>query len=194
VSNRRKPRNTPPEPEPEPESEGAVWIKTEPSVDGLTYTVTVEISEDRAIVLTPESAPRYAMTILEAVARAEYDAAVFKQMTGVAPDQQLAFQVVSDLRQDRPEIDTSATKPLEIVPGVNGKGLPFLSVFIDGKQVGQWGIADAREHALFALEAVTGADLDAGYYRALTGLVGLDEARARNVIGDLIRHRDEYEL
>jgi hypothetical protein len=166
----------------------AVWIKTEPSVDGSTYIATVEFSDDRSIVLTPDSAPRYAMTVLEAVARAEYDAAVFTQMSKRV-DQKAVAQLITDLRKDRPDIDTSATKPLEIKPGVNRQGEPFLIVLIDDKPVGQWEIAAAKEHALTVLEVTKVADLDASYYRALTGLVGLEEHVARNVVDDLQHHR-----
>jgi len=172
------------------DAESAVWIKTEPSVDGSTYMVTVEIDNDRAIALTPDSAPRYAMTILEAIARAEYDAAVYQQLHTLVPDQLAVAQIIRDLRKDRPDIDTSATKPLEIEPGVNSKGKPFLDVLIDGKKVGHWTMQAAREHVLAALEVTAVADLDAGYYRALIGLVGLDEARARNVVDDLQHHRE----
>ena len=182
----RRPRTHVPEPEPE---ESTIWIKTEPSIDGSTYMVTVEIDEDRAIPLTPESAPRYAMTILEAIARAEYDAAVYRQLMDLVPDQQAVAQIIGDLRKDRPDIDTSATKPLEIRPGVNLQGEPFLDVLIDSEKVGQWTMEAAKEHVLTALEVTAVADLDAGYYRALVGLVGLDEGRARNVVDDLQHHR-----
>jgi hypothetical protein len=174
---------------PEEEEETAVCIHTEPSVGGSTYMVTVEIDHDRAIALTPESAPRYAMTVLQAVARAEYDAAVYRQMSALVKDDRVVVGMIRDLRKDRPDIDTSATEPLVISPGVNSEGKPFLTVLVDGKPVGQWTPESAREHVLCALEVCAVADLDAGYYRALTGLVGLDEPRAREVIEDLQHHR-----
>lgn len=169
--------------------ESAVWIKTEPSVDGSTYVVTIEFSDDRSIPLTPDTAPRYAMTILQAVARAEYDAAVYKQMSGIVSDPASVAQVITDLRQDRPDVDHSVTKPLRIEPGVNNRGEPFLHVHVDDELVGQWTMEGAREHAVTAMEASIVADLDAGFYRALTGIVGLEPARARNVIHDLANHR-----
>jgi hypothetical protein len=171
------------------EEESRVWLKTEPSPDGSTYMVTVEIDEDRAIPLTPESAPQYAMTILQAVARAEYDAAVFQQLHSLVPDMEAVAQIILDLRKDRADIDTTPTKPLEIEGGVNQKGEPFLYVRIDGEIVGQWDVSAAKKHVLAALEMCAVADLDAGYYRALVGLVGLDEGRARNVVDDLQHHR-----
>jgi hypothetical protein len=169
--------------------ENMVWIKTEPSLDGSTYVVTVEVSADRAITLTPQSAPRYAMAILAAVSRAEYDAAVFAQMSPLINDLKAVGQLISDLRKDRPDIDISATAPLEIRPGVNKDAKPFLTVLIDGEPVGQWTIDDAYEHVRVALQVSAVADLDAGYYRVLTGIVGIEPAKARSIIEDLQHHR-----
>lgn len=171
--------------------ESAVWIKTEPSIDGSTYMVTIEFSDDRSIPMTPDTAPRYAMTILQAVARAEYDAAVYRQLGKLISDQNSVAQLIVDLRKDRPDVDQSATGPLRIEPGVNRDGEPFLHVHIDDELIGQWTMQGAREHALTALEATIEADLDSGYYRSLAGLVGLEEARARQVIEDLANHREE---
>lgn len=61
--------------------EGAVWIKTEPTVDGEAYVVTLEASDDVAVTLTPTTAARYALSILDAAHRAAYDAAVLRQLT-----------------------------------------------------------------------------------------------------------------
>lgn len=201
MSNRRKPRRdrpTPPPPRPpeqqrpEPGDPDAVWIKTEPSLDGSTYVVTIEASEDRAVTLTPDRALRHASEVLSTVARAEYDAAVFAQMSALGNlEPEAVGQLILDLRRDRPNLDPEATQPLRLEPGVNASGKPFLALYLDDRQVGQWGPADARRHALGVIEAVHAADLDSGYYRALTGLVGLEEPRARNVIDDLIKHRVE---
>jgi hypothetical protein len=153
--------------------------------------VTIEFSDDRSIPLTPDSAPRYAMTILQAVARAEYDAAVYRQLHDLINNEAAVVGLIRDLRQDRPEIDHAATAPLTVEPGVNRKGQPMLTVSVDGQALGQWTMEGAREHVLTALEVTAVADLDAGYYRALTGSVGIDEGRARAVIADLNNHRLE---
>lgn len=165
-----------------------VWIKTEPSVDGKTYVVSVAFSDDRSIVLTPDSSLRYASAVLAAAQRAEYDAAVFKQMRKLV-DVEHAAQLIIDLRRDRPLLDSSPLAPMRLEPGVNSEAKPFLAVFIDDQQVGQWDVPDAREHALGVLEAVTAAELDAGYFRALVGIINLDEARARHVIEDVGLYR-----
>ena len=167
----------------------AVWIKTEPTVDGSAYVVTIEASDDRAMVLTPDRALRYASAILAYVARAEYDAAVVRQLRNLVDDMTAVGQIVTDLRTDRPPISDDATAPLRFEGGVSAfTGKAFLHIAIDGK-VGQWEIPAAKEHALAVLEAVSAADLDSGYYRALRGMVGLDENRARQVIDDLGKWR-----
>lgn len=169
--------------------ESVVWIKTEPSLDGTTYTVTIEADADRAIVLTPDTALAYASAVLGAAARAEYDAAVYRQLCAFDLEVEAVAQMITDLRRDRPPLDTAATKPLALEPGVNAKGEPFLVVLVEEDRVGQWSVPAAREHALIVLEAVAVADLDAGYLQALRGLIGLDEDRARAVVGDLGNHR-----
>lgn len=167
----------------------AVWIKTEPSVDGARYVVTIEASEDLATTLSPDRALRYASGVLEAASRADYDAAVFKQVTALT-SLQAARQLVVDLRGDRPPLDDEATYPIALEPGVNRSQEPFLTIRINGEPVGQWGIQDARSHALGVLEAVGRADLDSAYYRTLVGTVGLDENRARQVVADVGNHTE----
>lgn len=168
----------------------AVWIKTEPTVDGSAYVVTIEASDDRSVVLTPDRALRYADAVLAYVARAEYDAAVVKQLRNLVDDMQAVGQIVTDLRNDRPPIADDATAPLSFESGVSAfTGEAFLHIAIDGKKVGQWDIPDAKAHALEVLESVSVADLDSGYYRALRSRVGLDESRARQVIDDLGKWR-----
>ena len=175
------------------DDQDSIWIKTEPSLDGQTYVVTIEASADRAVTLTPDSALRHAGAVMTAVARAEHDAAVYRQLGKLVPDQRAVGELIVDLRADRPELDHAATEPLRIQPGVNQKGKPFLVLFLDDKPVGQWDPADARHHALGVIEAVAAADLDAGYYRCLRNLVGIDENRARHAVADLINHRLEEE-
>lgn len=167
----------------------AVWVRTEPSLDGRTYVVTVEASEDLACTLSPQEATQYALAVLTAASRADYDASVARQMTKVVGSKDAVLQLVTDLRRDRPPLDDSATAPLTFEPGVNSKHQPFLLLKLNGEPVGQWDVEDARSHALAVMEAVVCADLDSAYYRALTSLVGIEEPRARNVVEDLARWR-----
>lgn len=170
--------------------DSCVWIRTEPDLDG-TYRPVLEIDDDTSYPLTADSAAIYANEILRAAAIAEYEAAVVAQMTKVSGgDATTAAQVVGDLRGDRP--DTTPLTPLRLIPGVSAfTGEAFLIVEIRGQQVGQWTTAAAREHALFALEAVHVADLDSAYLRWLRSGPAVDEPRARAVVEDLANFRGE---
>lgn len=161
-----------------------IWIRTSPSIDGSTYVVTIEFDEDRAIVLDRDLATRYATTMLAAVQRADFDAAVFAQMIQRV-DLQSTAQLIQELRKDRPPLDDAATKPLRVDPGVNPKGKPFLALFLDDEQVGQWDLKDARDHATAVMEAIEAADLDAAYYRALVGIIQVEEPLARTILSRL---------
>lgn len=167
-------------------NQGQVWIRTAPTPGG-TYRVTLEIDDDTAQVLGRGWAQIYASAILAAVARAEYDAAVIRQMTAVA-GQTAAVALVAQMRADRPPITWPT--PLTLDPGVSAAtGAAFLHILIKGEIVGQWTIPDAREHALAVLEAVEVADLDGAYLRALRSSCGVDEHQARVVVDGMAEHR-----
>jgi hypothetical protein len=169
-----------------------VWIKTTPALDGSGYVVTLEADDDTARVLTPTEALAYAAGVLAAASRCEYDAAVIRQMTrALKLPVATAAQVITDLRADRPPLDPSATAPMWLEPGVNKDLDGFLVISINGKKVGQWNATDARGHALAVIESIAVADLDSAYVRVLVGSVGIDKARALQVVDDLGNHRDE---
>lgn len=166
--------------------EQAVWVRTELTGLGTGYSVTVSIGADQSRVLNPTEAREYAETLLRAAAYAEYDATVFRQMsdhTGIG--RRLAAGIVVDLRKDRVELDHEAMAPLRVEPGVNQNGDGFLSLFVDGEQIGQWTVADARQHAEHVLSTVVGADLDSAYHRVLMGTIGLGRDRASQIVADL---------
>lgn len=173
---------------------GVVWVRTTPRVSALDmavgYDVVVEASDDLSRVLTPVEAFAYASTLLGACARATHDAAVVKQLTTLGISKQAAAMTVRDLRADRPPLDDGATAPLRYVPAVSAAdGRPFLEVHIEGLQVGQWEIPEAREHATVALESVHVADLDGAYAAHLVGVIGLPRASAEAAVGALAEHR-----
>jgi hypothetical protein len=169
--------------------EHKIWIRTAPDLHGV-YRVSLEFDDDTAFTLSPETAAQYANYVLQAAAAAEHDAAIVAQLSKLTDDMKAAVQIVADLRADRPAL--SAVSPLSLEPGVSAyTGEPFLSVKVDGEAAGQWTVADAREHAIFAMEAIHVADLDGAYLRVLRGVVQLDEDRARAVVGDLLNWRKE---
>ena len=164
---------------------GSVWIRTLPDLDGV-YRCVVEIDDDISHPINRDTAPTYTRAILQAVSRAEYDAAVIRQL-GPKTNQQAAAQLVAGMRGERPPI--AWPSPLQLEPGVSAfTGDAFLHVRVGSRTVGQWTIPDAREHATAVMEAVEVADLDGGYLRALRS-IDVDEPRARTVVDDLANHR-----
>jgi hypothetical protein len=170
-------------------SDEAIWVRTDPTPDGV-YRVTMTWGDDRALVLDREAAAAHAGEVLAAVAEAEYDAAVVRQLTTLTGDQENALMVVRGLRKDR--ASAAPTTGLGLVPGVSAfTRRAYLKILMDGKPIGQWDPADARQHATFVLEAVRVAELDSAYLRMLRGVVGLDDQTARGTVGGLGQYRDE---
>jgi hypothetical protein len=166
----------------EEENPKTVWIRTAPDADGV-YRPVLEVDADTAYNLTEDSACKYAMYVLRAVAVAEHDAAVFRQLKEITGSEDAAAQLIRDLREERPPL--VPLLPLVLVPGVSALTKEaFLDIEIHGSKEGQWTMADAREHALTVLEMVCVADLDGAYLRILK-TIGIEDDRARAVIGDL---------
>ncbi len=168
--------------------EPSVWIRTVPDMGG-TYRVVLEIDDDTSHPLDAGAAMTYARAVLSAVARAEHDAAIVRQMRKISDGNglQMASELVGSIRADRPPI--AWPTPLQLDPGVSmATGDAFLRILVKGEPVGQWTPGDARDHALGVLEAVEAADLDGAYLRALRG-VGIDDGRGRSVVDDLVNYR-----
>jgi hypothetical protein len=175
-----------------PSPEAAIWVKTEPRIDGSGFAVTLEVDGDTALALTPATALAYAEALLTVVQRAEYDAAVNRQIMELTKDQLAAAQIVQDMRQDRPPVATMGS-PLTFEPGVSLKtGRPFITLFVKDEPVGQWTLKDARGHVLHVLEAVAAADLDQAYLQALKNAVGLTDDTARAVVAELANFRESF--
>ncbi len=171
---------------PEP---AAIWVVSDVAPDG-TYVTTVQATDDIAVTLNRRRATAYATALLTAIGYAEYDAAVYRQLVHLGIGEGLAAQCIADLRADRPPINDFATAPLRFVPLVTaGKKEPALYLELNGDRIAQWTAADGRQHAGHVLEVSVGVDLDAAYYRFLRGTVGLDDGRARAVVGTLGEHR-----
>lgn len=167
-----------------------LWVRSEVMPDG-TYGVAVNVGADRVWPLDREQAVAYAVACYARATEAEHDAAVFGLLTrGVGMDRETAAAfLVHDLRPDRPENHT-ATEPVQYLPSVGERG-PFLRMFLDGAQVGEMSCADLRDHAAAALNCLAAADLDAAAHRALTGSIGLDDARAREFVSSLAEYWPE---
>lgn len=166
---------------------GVIWVRSDIAADG-TYVVAMETDQDTSFVMDRDTAVAHVFAVVDVAQRAAYDAAVIAQLTKTGVDLDAAVELVAGIRADRPPVVIPG--PLELVPGVSQKTRePFLTVQVNGKPVGQWTVEDAEQHATYVLGAVAVADLDSGYYRALRGMLQLDEQRARNVVDDLANHR-----
>lgn len=189
MSRRRKPqppRRRPVDPE---QRDAAVWVESAVTLDG-TYVVEVHSSGDWSTILDRDRALAYAATAHDAAARAEYDAAVVAQLTSIGVEMEHAAGLLTDLRNDRPELDDKTTAPLRFVPGVSPALKPFVHVYLhETEPMAQWSPAALRSHARNVLDVLATVDLDAAYRRALVSLVGLDDGRARAVVATLGEHR-----
>jgi hypothetical protein len=174
-------------------SESKLWVKSDVHADG-TYGITIELG-DQVRGLSTEDAYRHARAVLALAQRAEYDAAIVRQLS----DKKLGLAVadavltVATMRTDRPTIDPADTWPIALEAGVNPDLIPFLSVWAKGVQVGQWTVADARSHALAVLETTEVVALDQSYLAFLISDegIGLDEGTARAVVEDIVNFRSE---
>lgn len=162
-----------------------VWVRTSPDVFGV-YRCVVELDDDVSHPIDRDTAPAYVGAVLQAAARAEYDAAVIGQTAGFDGSPQTGGFVVQQLRDARPEILWPS--PLSLTPGVSHRtGEGFLDVGVGGRLVGQWDCGQAREHALRVMEAVEVAGLDRGYLAVLHG-IGVGDSEARAVVAGLRCH------
>jgi hypothetical protein len=169
-----------------------VWVISDVAPDG-TYVVSLHIGDDIAVTLDRSAALTYAAQVVDAITRARFDAAVFRQQVAITRDQGLAVSIIVDLRADRPPLPDLGM-PITFEPYVSGKTMePGLYVHVKGERVGQWTADDADGHALHVLEVLAGVDLDAAYRRYLVGPIGLADDRARAVVGALAQHREPGE-
>lgn len=168
-----------------------IWIRSYPNEKGH-YGVVIEVGQDRTFPMDAVAAYAWAREVLSAVAAAEYDAAVIRQMHHLGLDDHGAASVVSQIRADRAE-----EVPLSMIPGLSMKSgvsartrQGFLLISLDGEAFGQWDMDQAREHALALLTAVEVAVLDAAYLRALLR-TGLNLDLALRAIAGLSKYRDD---
>ena len=172
--------------------EESIWIRTESTIDGQSYAVTVEFGSDLAIGLAPDEALAYAQAITEAANRAEYDTLVIRQMLNITKeDPGKIVSLVADLRKRRPDI--GGTGPLCLTPSVamdpDGTYRPFIRLEAQGEPIGQWDCDTARQHATAMMDAIAVADLDNDYADFLTEELGLERGVAQSVVRDLLNWR-----
>ena len=180
----------------EPPSESTIWVRTEPTRKGNGYVVVVDVTDDRSLRFTPREALMWCQAVLGAVALAEYDVAVTRQMTsGLGLPLEPVAMLISEIRGDRPPLPT--VRGLEIGYGVardeHADGAtyrPFITLHLDGEGVAQLTVEQGRHHALAMIEVPIVADLDSAYARALVGIVGIERDQATRAVHDLASYRD----
>lgn len=170
-----------------PEPDG-LWVRSEVMPNG-TYGVALNVGDDRSWALSRDRAVAYAAACVAVATAAEHDAAVFNLLTKQVglPRETVGAVLVNDIHPDRPE-QHAATDPLRFATALGLKHGPFLKMTLDGKPAGELTPADLRDHALGVLKVIAAADLDAALHRALVGPFGLDDDRARQIIGSLANH------
>lgn len=168
------------------------WVRTEPTLDGKSWMVTLEFDQDKALALAGSTQVfGYVTGVMDACGRAEYDAAVYHQMTDLDKgegSEQRALHIVRDLRQDRPDLPVF-NGVLALEPGVNARREPFLTLKWNDEPFAQWETHNARQHAMHILDAFVVADHDAAYLRYLRTNIGLEEGVARAVVAKLADFR-----
>ena len=185
----------------------SVWINTH--LIGDRYRVTIAFDKDHWVYLDREEGLSYASAVLSAATAAEYDAAIFAQMrTRLGVRDEAIAEVVRLFRERRPPVRrplastswghgkkarNNPTDVMELVPGVSAyNGKAFLLVKIKDKEVGQWTVEDAREHASWVLESVTVAEYDTAYFGLLLAeLLGTgEEGRASQIVAEIEDFRE----
>ncbi len=155
------------------------------------FRAVLSFDDDFSRTLDAEDAHAYVAALFVACEQAEHDAAVVGQFRNkLTMDAPTTAQFVNELRRLRPALDHHATRPLLFLPGVSAaNGKPFIDVHHHGKQIGQWDIDVARDHALHVLRTVYCAPLDTAYRNYLIGQVHIEPGRANHMLMDLAEHR-----
>lgn len=151
-----------------------------------TYICTLELDNRPLRALSPAEALAYVTELMWAVTCAEYDAAVLAQLTAVKKlDMEHISWVMRGLREDRRPVQPAATYPVVYTPIVSARDhLPRVTAQC-GQTKWQWETEVARQHCQQVLQTSAGVDMDAAYYKHLTGFLGLPEGTAREMVGGL---------
>jgi hypothetical protein len=179
--------------------DGALSVGSDLTAAGV-YVLSVSCGTDLTFTLDRDHAVRYAMAAIASAEHAEFDAAVLHLLTtsradgkpgeGLLSMQGAAMFVDTELRPDRPALDVAATEPLEFRPAVTPDGKPFVVLHAAGEPSGQFTPREVRSHATDVLSASVVVDLDAQLWRTLRTSIGLDDRRARRIVGDMLHFRN----
>lgn len=169
---------------------GQVVIRSAPAMkpDGSgygPYELSMELSEDESIAMTPDMLRQHAVAVLSAVATVEWEERFVKTIgPAVENKDDLIGTLIMEMRSTYGPIDWP-TK-LNLVPSLgimSKKG--FLTVRYGDDAVGQWDPEDARQHGSVCIEAVVAVERDNAALGVLTEAFGLEEEVARAIIGSM---------
>lgn len=170
----------------------SIWVTSDLAADQENYVATVHFTEDISHAFpTPESAVEYARAFLQAWGAAEYDAAVFAQLTqklGMPADK--AVRLLAHLRGRRRNPVSYTVGPITVEPGVSAfTGKPFIKCTVGALQW-QWAGADVSQHAQHVLEVSSVVEYDTTYREFLVEM-DIEPERALAVVQDIATFREE---
>ncbi len=170
--------------------EHVLTVMSDRTFDGV-YIPTILFNDQLLLTLDRERAFRYVGAWAEAIARAEFDAAVYAQLVGIGVDEQAAVAtVVYDLRPDRPPLDVEATAPLRLEPILSQRTKRGqVAAYHGDRHLLQLDAPSVYDHIAKVLPVVMTCDLDAAYRRYAIGSLQQPESRADAMVADLARWR-----
>ncbi len=170
------------------QAEQILTVQSDRTFDGV-YIPTVLVDDRIIVTLDRERAVRYAAAWADAIARAEFDAAVFAQLTGIGiPEQDAVATVVYDLRPDRPPLDAEATAPVRLEPILSARTRRGqVAAYIGDEHVIQLDAPSVYVHVAKVLAVAATCDLDAAYARYAVSQLDQPEWRATAMVDDLGR-------
>jgi hypothetical protein len=174
-------------PEPEDQTEG-LWLTSEPHPDG-SYIAVVSVDGDTSWTLSPPRLRKYGLAVIRAAANAEYEQALYAQLTSMDFSQENALTIVSQFRSRRPRAEPMSTTPLAFESGLSAQGMGFVKLMLNGKQIGQLDPDATRAHGAGALELLVSCELDAVYRKVLTTFAHVTDDLAVAAVSDMGRHR-----
>lgn len=167
-------------------TEQILTIQSDRTFEGV-YIPTILLDDRLLLSLDRERALRYVAAWADAIARAEFDAAVFAQLTGIGlPEETAVATVIHDLRPDRPPLDDDATAPLRLEPILSARTKRGqVAAYIGDEHVLQLDAPAVYDHIAKVLPTVMTCDLDGAYRRYAIGTLDQPDWRADAMVADL---------
>lgn len=167
-------------------AEQILTVRSDLTFEGV-YVPTVCLDDRHLVTLDRARALRYVASWADAIARAEFDAAVLAQLTGIGVDERNAvLTIVDDLRPDRPPLDDEATAPLRLEPILSVRTKRGqVAMYVGEEKVHQLDAPAVYDHIAKVLPVVMTCDLDAAYRRYAMAQLNQPAWRAEAMVGDL---------